>query len=74
MNGLQLARQFYFDCGQQIIAEHLPELNDRYAAGLIGYVSDVLANDDELSRDHEWGDQGYTFLLIRICIKGMPTK
>ena len=62
MNGLQLARQFYFDCVQQIIAERLPELNDRYAAGLIGYGSDVLANDDELSRDHEWGPRLHIFI------------
>jgi hypothetical protein len=54
MNGLQLARQFYFDCVQQIITERLPELNDRCAAGLLGYGSDVPANDDELLRDHEW--------------------
>ncbi len=62
MNGLQLARQFYFDCVQQVIAERLPELNDRYAAGLIGYGSDVLGNDDELSTDHEWGPRLHIFI------------
>lgn len=62
MNGLQLAREFYFDCVQQIITDRLPELNDRYAAGLIGYGSDVFGNDDELSRDHEWGPRLHIFI------------
>ncbi|MGD8782672.1 MAG: DUF4037 domain-containing protein [Ignavibacteria bacterium] len=62
MNGLQLARQLYFECIQQIIAERLPELKDRYSAGLIGYGSDVLANDDELSREHEWGPRLHIFI------------
>lgn len=55
MNGLELAKHFYFECVRPIIAAHVPELKDAYAAGLIGYGSDVLGNDDELSRDHEWG-------------------
>ena len=62
MTGLQLARQFYFECVQQIIADRLPELKDRYSAGLIGYGSDVLANDDELSKDHEWGPRLHIFI------------
>ena len=62
MNGLQLAKHFYFDCVRQIIAAQLPELAGAYAAGLIGYGSDVLGNDDELSRDHEWGPRLVLFL------------
>lgn len=62
MNGLQLARQFYFDCVKNIITERFPELNNRYAVGLVGYGSDVLANDDELSRDHEWGPRLHIFV------------
>jgi hypothetical protein len=62
MNGIQLGRKFYFDCVKQIITEHIPELNDRYAAGLVGYGSDILGNDDELSRDHEWGPRLHVFI------------
>ena len=30
-------------------------IHKKYAAGLIGYGSDVLGHGDEISRDHEWG-------------------
>ena len=60
--GLQLAKEFYFDCVRQIIAEHAPELESVCAAGLLGWGSDVLGNDDELSRDHEWGPRLLLFL------------
>jgi len=62
MKGLDLSRRFYFQCVKPIIAERLPELSDNYAAGLIGYGSDVIGNDDELSRDHEWGPRCHLFL------------
>jgi hypothetical protein len=59
---LELARRFYFTCVRPIIAEHVPEVANRHAAGLVGYGSGVLGNDDELSRDHEWGPRLYIFL------------
>jgi hypothetical protein len=62
VHGLALAEHFYFDCVQPLIAQHLPTLHDAYAAGLIGYGSDVIGNDDELSRDHEWGPRLVLFL------------
>lgn len=62
MQGLELSRQFYFGCVQPLIAIHLPELANLHAAGLIGYGSDVLGHDDELSRDHEWGPRLILFL------------
>jgi hypothetical protein len=62
MKGLLLARRFYFECVQPLIAAQIPELQESYAAGLIGYGSDVLGNDDELSRDHEWGPRLVLFL------------
>lgn len=33
-----------------------------YSAGLIGYGSDVLGYDDEVSQDHMWGPRFYMFL------------
>lgn len=62
MNGLELASAFYHDCVRQIIAEHIPELTGKYAAGLIGVGSDVIGNDDEMSRDHEWGPRLVLFV------------
>lgn len=34
----------------------------KYSAGLIGYGSDVLGYDDEVSQDHMWGPRFYMFL------------
>ena len=62
MNGLELAKHFYFDCVRPIIAAQVPEVQTAYAAGLIGYGSEVLGNDDESSRDHEWGPRLILFL------------
>jgi hypothetical protein len=62
MNGLELARHFYFECVRPIIGAQMPELLTAHAAGLIGYGSDVLGNDDESSRDHEWGPRLLIFL------------
>jgi hypothetical protein len=62
MNGLLLAKNFYFDCVRPIIAAEMPALTDAHAAGLVGYGSDVMGNDDELSRDHEWGPRLVLFL------------
>ena len=55
MKGLDLAERFYGEEVAPIIKGRFPVLKDRYAAGLIGYGSDVLGHDDEISRDHEWG-------------------
>ncbi|GLV60460.1 hypothetical protein KDH_72790 [Dictyobacter sp. S3.2.2.5] len=55
MKGLELAESFFFHAVLPIIERKFPPLDDRYAAGLLGYGSDVLGHDDEWSRDHEWG-------------------
>jgi hypothetical protein len=62
MKGLDLSREYYFECIKPIIQDKLPELEGEYAAALIGYGSDVIGNDDEISRDHEWGPRCHIFL------------
>jgi len=62
MKGLDLSRAFYYECVKPIIVAKLPEISENYAAGLIGYGSDVIGNDDELSGDHEWGPRCHLFL------------
>jgi hypothetical protein len=62
MKGLELAKHFYFECVQPILATHFPRLMDTHAAGLLGFGSDVLGHDDALSRDHEWGPRLVLFL------------
>ena len=62
MKGLELSRKYYFECIKPIIQENIPALAGEYAAALIGYGSDVIGNDDEISRDHEWGPRCHIFL------------
>jgi len=45
-----------------LIDEHFPEVSENHAAALIGWGSDVLGNDDEWSKDHEWGPRCILFL------------
>ncbi len=68
MKGLELSRAFFAEAIRPILAEQVPEIGQSYAAALLGWGSDVLGNDDELSRDHEWGPRCLLFLpesLIR---------
>ncbi|MCG8334988.1 MAG: DUF4037 domain-containing protein, partial [Proteobacteria bacterium] len=45
-----------------ILDEYIPILKKSYCAALIGWGSDVLGNDDELSMDHEWGPRCIIFV------------
>ncbi len=62
MKGLELSRAFFSEAVRPILTERVPEIGQSYAAALIGWGSDVLENDDELSRDHEWGPRCLLFL------------
>jgi hypothetical protein len=55
VNGIEVARGLFVGLVRPILAQHLPGL--RYAAGRIGSGSDVLGLDDEVSRDHDWGNR-----------------
>lgn len=63
MKGLDLSEGFYWEIVRPLIARRFPQLLEKHAAGLIGYGSDVLGYDDDLSRDHEWGARCYIWLL-----------
>jgi hypothetical protein len=62
MQGLELCERFYREAVLPLIEHRTPQLVGRHAAGLIGYGSDVLGYDDDLSRDHEWGPRGLIWL------------
>lgn len=62
MKGLELSELFYFEVVKKLIEQNFPTLRNNYAAGLIGYGSDVLGNDDVLSTDHEWGPRCHIWL------------
>jgi len=60
IKGLSLCEQFFFEIAKPILDKHYPDLI--YSVGLIGYGSDVLGYDDEISTDHMWGPRLYLFL------------
>lgn len=57
---LQLSEAYFREAVRPILARHFPGL--RYAAGLIGWGSDVLGFDTPVSRDHMWGPRLSLFL------------
>lgn len=60
MKGLDLSQAFFVECGRPVLERNFPELV--YTAGLLGYGSDVLGYDDEVSQDHMWGPRFYLFV------------
>ena len=60
IKGKQLCADFFQECAKPVLDKYFPELI--YSAGLLGYGSDVLGYDDEVSADHMWGPRFYLFL------------
>ncbi|GLC78333.1 DUF4037 domain-containing protein [Lacrimispora brassicae] len=60
IKGLDLCEQFFNDIAKPVLNKHFSSTT--YSAGLIGYGSDVLGFDDEISTDHMWGPRFYLFL------------
>lgn len=58
MNGLELARAFYFEYGKKMLETEFPDKVGEIAVGLAGEGSECLGYDDELSRDHDF-DAGF---------------
>ena len=60
IKGRELCKGFFQDIAEPILEREFPGLE--YTAGLLGYGSDVLGYDDEVSTDHMWGPRFYLFL------------
>ena len=60
MQGIELSRRFYGDIVQPWLKRAAPDLP--HAAALIGYGSELLGLDDEMSKDHNWGPRVHLFL------------
>jgi hypothetical protein len=58
--GLHLSELFYKESVEPILHAKFPGLE--YAAARLGYGSEVLGFDDEMSRDHDWGPRLTLFL------------
>lgn len=55
MKGLELSEKYYETYGRTMIEDEFPEIAGQTAAGLVGYGSECLGFDDEISRDHDYG-------------------
>ncbi|MDE7198819.1 MAG: DUF4037 domain-containing protein [Lachnospiraceae bacterium] len=55
VKGLELSEKYYREYGERMIREQFPEIAGQAAAGLVGYGSECLGFDDEISRDHDYG-------------------
>ncbi len=62
MNGLELSRGFFEDCGRPMLERDFPELLPFLAAGLCGNGSECFGYDDALSRDHDF-EPGFCLFL-----------
>ncbi len=62
MNGLELSRAFFEECGRPMLEENFPALLPYLAAGLCGSGSECFGYDDALSRDHDF-EPGFLLFL-----------
>ena len=60
ISGIELSRRFYGELVAPWLAQAFSNL--KHAAALIGYGSELLGFDDEMSRDHNWGPRVHIFL------------
>lgn len=60
VHGLDLSRAFSRQLVGPLLGKHYPQL--QYSSALIGGGSEVLAYDDEISTDHNWGPRLQLFL------------
>ena len=58
--GLLLNEEYYFEIIAPILNKYNRKL--KYSASLLGYGSDVLGYDDEISTDHNWGPRLQIFV------------
>ena len=62
MNGLELSRAFFEECGKPMLAEQFSDLMPYLAAGLFGSGSECFGYDDDVSRDHDF-EPGFCLFL-----------
>ena len=62
MQGLELARAFYTECGAPMLREQFGHLLEKLAIGLCGSGSECFGFDDAVSRDHDF-EPGFCIFL-----------
>ena len=53
MNGLELSRSYYNECGKPMLEREFADLLPYLAVGFVGSGSEHFGFDDEISRDHD---------------------
>ena len=69
IKGLELNKGFYSETVKPLLEKQYPRLS--YSAALLGYGSDVLGFDTEISMDHNWGPRLQLFISNRELIPGL---
>ena len=62
MNGLELSKAFFEECGKPMLERDFPAVLPYLAAGLIGSGSECFGFDDECSQDHDF-EPGFCLFL-----------
>ncbi len=62
MKGLEIARAYWQEYGQEMLNRDFPELAEKAAAGLCGSGSECLGYDDSISEDHDF-EPGFCLFL-----------
>jgi hypothetical protein len=60
--GIEIACRFFWQSGLPAIESEFPSYVDRLAAGLVAAGSECAGNDDEISRDRDWGPRFHAYL------------
>ena len=63
MRGIDEARAFYREYGEEMLRERFPDFVGRIAVGLAGRGSECWGYDDALSRDHDF-EGGFCLWLM----------
>jgi len=81
--GMEIASRFFWEVGLPVIEPRFPSYVDRIAAGLVAAGSDCSGNDDEVSRDSDWGPRFQVYLTeenhseigaaLQAVLDGLPT-
>lgn len=65
MKGLDLHREFFEECGKPLLMQAFPREFPLLAIASVGFGSDRLGADDEVSRDHCW-EPGFQIFSDRL--------
>lgn len=69
MKGLELSEEYYKAYGREMLLTRFPQAAKQMAVGLVGYGSECLGFDDELSMDHDYGPSFCVWLPREVYVQ-----